>query len=133
MKASSVIHAHTHIVNHEFINEEPIVKNLNFKRLDNLNYLSKQQNYIMYINPENICYVSYDFFLPILESHHKPDISLDKIHRISFLRGTVVFLPNYSSSILAHPYAYFTALFHPFLFVTLSSSFMLGVKTLSNC
>ena len=61
MKASSVIHAHTHIVNHEFINEEPIVKNLNFKRLDNLNYLSKQQNYIMYINPENICYVSYDF------------------------------------------------------------------------
>ena len=61
MKASSVIHAHTHIVNHEFINEESIVKNLNFKKLENLNYLSKEQNYIMYINPENICYVSYNF------------------------------------------------------------------------
>lgn len=61
MKASSVIHAHTHIVNHKFINEESIVKNLNFKILENLNYLSKEQNYIMYINPENICYVSYNF------------------------------------------------------------------------
>ena len=61
MKASSVIHAHTHIVNHEFINEEEIIKKLNFKRLDNFNYLSKEQNYIMYINLKNDCYISYNF------------------------------------------------------------------------
>ena len=61
MKASSVIHAHTHIVNHQFVNEDMIVKKLNFKRIDNLNYSSKEQNYIMYINQQNVCYVSYNF------------------------------------------------------------------------
>lgn len=61
MKASSVIHAHTHIVNHQFFDENIIIKNLNFNRIDNLNSLSKKQNYIMYINPENVYYVSYNF------------------------------------------------------------------------
>ena len=61
MKASSVVHAHTHIVNHQFFDESAIIKNLNFDRIDNLNYLSKEKNYIMYINPKNNCYVSYNF------------------------------------------------------------------------
>ena len=29
MKASSVVHAHTHIVNHQFFDESIIIKNLN--------------------------------------------------------------------------------------------------------
>ena len=61
MKASSVIHAHTHIVNHKFIDENLVIKKLKFKRVDNLNYLSRKQNYIMYINQKNICYISYNF------------------------------------------------------------------------
>ena len=61
MKSNSIVHAHTHIVNHEFLNEDRIIKKMNFKRLDNLNYLSRKQNYIMYINPENVCYISYNF------------------------------------------------------------------------
>ena len=61
MKASSVIHAHTHIVNHQFLDESIIIKKLKLNRIDNLNCLSKKQNYIMYISPENVCYVSYNF------------------------------------------------------------------------
>lgn len=61
MKASSITHAHTHIVNYKFIDENLVIKKLKFKRIDNLNYLSRKQNYIMYINPKNVCYVSYDF------------------------------------------------------------------------
>lgn len=61
MKASSVIHAHTHIVNYEFIDENQVIKKLNFERIDNLNYLSRKQNYIMYINQKNIYYISYNF------------------------------------------------------------------------
>lgn len=61
MKASSVIHAHTHIVNHKFTNEDTIIQKLNFKRIDSLNCLSKKQNYIMYINPKNVRHVTYNF------------------------------------------------------------------------
>ena len=61
MKASSVIHAHTHIVNHQFLDESIIIKKLKLNRIDNLNCLSKKQNYIMYINPAYVCYVSYNF------------------------------------------------------------------------
>ena len=45
MKASSVIHAHTHIVNHQFLDESIIIKKLKLNRIDNLNCLSKKQNY----------------------------------------------------------------------------------------
>lgn len=61
MKAISVTHAHTHIVNYQFFDEKAIIKKLNFHRIDNLNELSRKQNYIMYINPENVYYVSYNF------------------------------------------------------------------------
>lgn len=61
MKASSIIHAHTHIVNYKFIDEKLVIKKLNLKKVDNLNYLSRKQNYIMYINQKNIFYISYNF------------------------------------------------------------------------
>ena len=61
MKVSSIIHAHTHIVNHKFIDEKKVIKKLNFKKVDNLNSLLRKQNYIMYINQKNVCYISYNF------------------------------------------------------------------------
>ena len=97
MKASSVIHAHTHIVNHEFINEESIVKNLNFKRLENLNYLSKKQNYIMYINPKNICYVSYNFE-PVSQMMRKI-IAKDLGYENKFDWKKEIFIENINSTI----------------------------------
>ena len=33
MKASSVVHAHIHIVNHEFMNEYKVIKELNFMKM----------------------------------------------------------------------------------------------------
>lgn len=97
MKASSVIHAHTHIVNHKFINEESIVKNLNFKILENLNYLSKEQNYIMYINPENICYVSYNFE-PVSQMMRKI-IAKDLGYENKFDWKKEIFIENINSTI----------------------------------
>ena len=97
MKASSVIHAHTHIVNHNFINEESIVKNLNFKILENLNYLSKEQNYIMYINPENICYVSYNFE-PVSQMMRKI-IAKDLGYENKFDWKKEIFIENINSTI----------------------------------
>lgn len=97
MKASSVIHAHTHIVNHKFINEESIVKNLNFKILENLNYLSKEQNYIMYINPENICYVSYNFE-PVSQIMRKI-IAKDLGYENKFDLKKEIFIENINSTI----------------------------------
>ena len=61
MKASSVIHAHSHIVNHNFIDENSIIKKLKFKEMDNLKFLSKDKNYIMYINSDNKYYITNDF------------------------------------------------------------------------
>jgi len=97
MKASSVMHAHTHIVNHKFINEESIVKNLNFKILENLNYLSKEQNYIMYINPENICYVSYNFE-PVSQIMRKI-IAKDLGYENKFDWKKEIFIENINSTI----------------------------------
>ena len=97
MKASSVIHAHTHIVNHKFINEESIVKNLNFKILKNLNYLSKEQNYIMYINPENICYVSFNFE-PVSQMMRKI-IAKDLGYENKFDWKKEIFIENINSTI----------------------------------
>lgn len=61
MKASSVIHAHTHIVNHNYLNEQRIINDLNFQKINSLQNISNKKNYIKYINPKGICYVTYKF------------------------------------------------------------------------
>lgn len=61
MKANSVIHAHLHIVNHHYLAEQEIIKRLNLKRINDISKINDKQNYIMYISPKNICYVSYKF------------------------------------------------------------------------
>jgi len=97
IKASSVVHAHTHIVNHKFVNEDMIIKKLNFNKIDNLNCLSKEQNYIMYINPLNFCYVSYNFE-PISQMMRKI-IAKDLGYENKFDWKEEMFIENINSTI----------------------------------
>ena len=59
--ASSIIHAHTHIVNHNYINEQSILNKLNFKQISNFNNTRNEKNYIFYISPNNKIYITYNF------------------------------------------------------------------------
>lgn len=59
--ASSVVHAHTHIVNHKFNNENMIIKNVCFKKCAFNSIYTKNTNYIFYINNSNQKYISYTF------------------------------------------------------------------------
>ena len=61
IKANSVTHAHTHIVNINFKNEEKILKEYNFKQINNLEEIIKNTNYIKYINEKNQIFITYDF------------------------------------------------------------------------
>ncbi len=61
MKANSVVHAHTHIVNHQYIDENAIIKKLNLATIDKINNISNNKNYIMYMNSNGSCYVTYNF------------------------------------------------------------------------
>ena len=55
---SCVIHAHTHIVNHNYHNEQEIIKKLNFFKINNLKDI-ENKNYIYYKNPDDIDYITY--------------------------------------------------------------------------
>lgn len=61
MKANSVTHAHTHLVNHNFKNEKEIIKKYNFEKINKISEIKKNINYIKYINENNNIYVSYNF------------------------------------------------------------------------
>ena len=61
MNASSIVHAHSHIVNHNFIDENSIIKKYKFKRINSLLDLTKNENYIMYLNDKNKYYISNNF------------------------------------------------------------------------
>lgn len=56
---ASVIHAHTHIVNYNFLDEESIIKELNFEMIENIKNI--KDDYIYYLSPENIEYISNRF------------------------------------------------------------------------
>lgn len=58
--ASSIIHAHTHIVNHRFLEEDKIIQKLNFKEF-NIFENNIGNNYIMYISHKNKYYISTTF------------------------------------------------------------------------
>lgn len=60
MKANSVTHAHTHIVNINFKNEKEILEKYNFKEINNLKEIETNKNYIKYIY-NNIIYITYNF------------------------------------------------------------------------
>lgn len=97
MKANSIVHAHTHIVNHKLIDENAIIKKLNFNRIDNLSYMSKEQNYIMYINPENICYLT-NQFEPVSQMMRKI-IAKDLGYENKFDWKKEMFIENINSTI----------------------------------
>lgn len=60
MKANSVTHAHTHIVNINFSNEKEILEKYNFKEINNLKEIETNKNYIKYIYNNKI-YITYNF------------------------------------------------------------------------
>lgn len=60
MKANSVTHAHTHIVNINFKNEKEILEKYNFKEINNLKEIETNKNYIKYIYNNEI-YITYNF------------------------------------------------------------------------
>jgi len=59
--ANSVFHAHTHVVNHEFIDEDSIIKDTSFKKCNFNSIYPQNTNYIFYISNNNQEYVSYTF------------------------------------------------------------------------
>lgn len=60
-KASSIDHAHTHIVNYQYKNEERIIKDLNFNQIGELTQITRKENYILYINPSKVIYMTTNF------------------------------------------------------------------------
>lgn len=59
--ASSVSHAHVHLVNHIYLEEEKILKEQNLNLISFGFLPEKEKNYIWYINQNNQSYVSYNF------------------------------------------------------------------------
>lgn len=59
INASSVIHAHSHVVNHNYKNENILIEKLKFKRINKLKNIHK--NYIFYISPKNETYITNEF------------------------------------------------------------------------
>ena len=60
MKANSVTHAHTHIVNINFKNEKEILEKYNFKEINDFKEINKNMNYIKFISNNKI-YITYNF------------------------------------------------------------------------
>ena len=61
INASSVIHAHTHVVNHNYKNEKILIEKLKFKRIDKFENMLSNKNYIFYISPKNEIYITNEF------------------------------------------------------------------------
>lgn len=59
--ASSVVHAHTHIVNFNFNNEGTVTKELNFEEIEEINNIDSNKNYIFYISHSGKKYITYNF------------------------------------------------------------------------
>lgn len=55
-----VIHAHTHIVNHNYKNEKDVINKMNFKIISSLNTI-EDKNYIYYKSFDGKEYITYDF------------------------------------------------------------------------
>lgn len=60
MSANSIIHAHSHIVNFKFKDENKILEKYNFTPVKNFRDV-KRDNYIYYVSGDNSKYVSYNF------------------------------------------------------------------------
>lgn len=56
-----LIHAHSHIVNHNYINEKMILEKEKFQQIKDFSDIKTNTNYIYYKNQNGIDYVSYDY------------------------------------------------------------------------
>lgn len=62
LSSSSVVHAHTHIVNHNYKNEKEILESLNFEKINRNSFIEfNKKSYINYINPNGDNYITYNF------------------------------------------------------------------------
>lgn len=61
IKANSVIHAHTHIVNHNYKNENELIKKLKFKMINKIENMHSNRNYIFYVSSNNVAYITNEF------------------------------------------------------------------------
>lgn len=59
--ASSVVHGHTHIVNHNYKNEKVILDKLKMNKINSILDIDKNKNYIYYKSPNGTNYITYDF------------------------------------------------------------------------
>lgn len=60
--ASSIVHAHTHIVNHNYQDEQSVIENLKLEKINtDFNLENKNKSYIFYINPIGEHYITYKF------------------------------------------------------------------------
>lgn len=60
--SNSVSHAHIHIVNHNYMHEEDLIKNMNFIQVDKANFFNKiNSSYISYISPNEKYYISTNY------------------------------------------------------------------------
>lgn len=59
--ASSIAHAHTHIVNHNYKNEKDKLEKLNLKEIYDFSLEQNDKPYIFYINPVGSQYITYEF------------------------------------------------------------------------
>lgn len=57
--SASIIHAHTHIVNYNFLDEAQIIKDLHLRKL--LNLKLEKGSYIYYLSPLNIEYITNNY------------------------------------------------------------------------
>ena len=60
MRVNTVVHAHTHIVNHQYKNENKLLQRLKFNKITKMR-VDLKSNYIFYINPNGEEYITYDF------------------------------------------------------------------------
>ena len=56
-----LIHAHSHIVNHNYLKEKEILKKEKFKKINSFNDIKSDTNYIYYKSDNGTDYVSYDY------------------------------------------------------------------------
>ena len=77
--------------------ENTIIKRLNFNRIDNLSFISKEKNYIMYINPNNVCYLT-NHFEPVSQMMRKI-IAKDLGYESKFNWKNEMFIENINSTI----------------------------------
>lgn len=60
--SSSVTHAHIHIINHNFLDENKLIIELNLQEVNVIDFFeNKNDNYISYISPTFKFYISYNF------------------------------------------------------------------------